>query len=164
MDNYKGLYYNESKEQKFYEAGAHFSYEKLYKALLYLKEEQNKKQKSMERQKDIYQNQNQNTNNNYLNTNLNANSGVNSIFKINDLFQNNKNKPKTRNVGNTFYNNNPNTQIKNVNNKIHHNKNLSNGLPCNKKKYISNSRNYTNDYNLFYNRTTNLINNEAYLL
>ena len=40
MDNYKGLYYKESKEQKFYEAGAHFSYEELYEILLYLKEEQ----------------------------------------------------------------------------------------------------------------------------
>ena len=39
MDNYKGLYYKESKEQKFYEGGAHFSYEKLYEVLYYLKEE-----------------------------------------------------------------------------------------------------------------------------
>ena len=57
MDNYKGLYYKESKEQKFFEAGAHFSYEELYKILSYLKEEQDKNQKSEEVKKENQQNQ-----------------------------------------------------------------------------------------------------------
>ena len=162
MDNYKGLYYNESKEQRFYEAGAHFSYEKLFKALLYLKEEQDKKE-NFELQKDIYQNSNENNNN--ANKNLNINNGLNSLFQINDLLQNNNNnsRPRTRNVANTYFNNHPNTQIKNVLNKNNNNKNLSIGISCNKKKYIANSRNYANDYNLFYNRTTNLINNDTNL-
>ena len=127
MDNYKGLYYNESKEQRFYEAGAHFSYEKLYKALLYLKEEQDKKE-NFELQKDIYQNSNENINN--ANKNLNINNGLNSLFQINDLLQNNNNnsRPRTRNVANTYFNNHPNTQIKNVLNKNNNNKNLSIGI------------------------------------
>ena len=48
MDNYKGLYYKESKEQKFYEYGAHFSYKELYEILNYLKREQDKNEKTEE--------------------------------------------------------------------------------------------------------------------
>ena len=36
MENYKGLYYNDSKEQKYFEGGAHFKYESLFKVLLSL--------------------------------------------------------------------------------------------------------------------------------
>ena len=53
MDNYKGLYYKESKEQKFYEAGAHFSYEELYEILLYLKEEQDKKKLKVRKRRKL---------------------------------------------------------------------------------------------------------------
>lgn len=34
MDNYKGIYYNESKEQKYFEGGAHFRYKDLFKTLM----------------------------------------------------------------------------------------------------------------------------------
>ena len=34
MDNYKGIYYKETKEQKYYEGGAHFQYKVLYNILL----------------------------------------------------------------------------------------------------------------------------------
>ncbi len=33
MEEYKGLYYNDNSEQKFYENGAHFKYIELYKIL-----------------------------------------------------------------------------------------------------------------------------------
>ena len=36
MDNYKGIYYKETKEQKYYEGGAHFPYKVLYTILLNL--------------------------------------------------------------------------------------------------------------------------------
>ena len=36
MENYKGIYYNDEKEPKLYEGGAHFKYNKLYKILLSL--------------------------------------------------------------------------------------------------------------------------------
>ena len=166
MDNYKGLYYKESKEQKFYEGGAHFSYEKLYQALYYLKEEQDKKELLMKQQKNISSNQN--------NKNIFSPSGQNTDTYINDIFQNNnnnnnnnrnKNKPRTRNVVNNCFYNHPNTKIKNVLNKSNNNNNnnnqhLSIGLSYSKKKPIGNSRNYTNDFNLFYNRTSNHINND----
>lgn len=34
MENYKGIYYKETKEQKYYEGGAHFSYKVLFNILL----------------------------------------------------------------------------------------------------------------------------------
>ena len=36
MENYKGIYYNDSKEKKYFEGGAHFKYDSLFKALLSL--------------------------------------------------------------------------------------------------------------------------------
>ena len=33
MDEYKGIYYGDDTEQKFYEGGAHFKYSDLYKIL-----------------------------------------------------------------------------------------------------------------------------------
>lgn len=36
MNDYKGIYYNNSNEQQFYEGGAHFKYSELYKRLLTL--------------------------------------------------------------------------------------------------------------------------------
>ena len=95
MDNYKGLYYKESKEQRYYEGGAHFSYEELYEVLLYLKEEQDKKNMSIEQKNVFVQNQN--------NKNSILMGGINSNIYVYDLLQNNnnnknKNKQRTRNV------------------------------------------------------------------
>ena len=33
MNEYKGIYYNDDKEQEFYEGGAHFRYYDLYRCL-----------------------------------------------------------------------------------------------------------------------------------
>ena len=52
MDDYKGLYYKETKEQKLYEGGAHFPYKELYEILIYLKEEQNKREKEELKEKN----------------------------------------------------------------------------------------------------------------
>ena len=55
-----------------------------------------------------------------------------------------------------FYNN-PNTKIKpNLNKSNHQHTNI--GLSYNDKKQVTNSRNNKNDFNLFYNRTSNNIN------
>ena len=40
MQEYKGIYYGEEKEQKFYEGGAHFKYESLYRILEFLASQQ----------------------------------------------------------------------------------------------------------------------------
>ena len=157
MDNYKGLYYKESKEQRFYEAGAHFSYIELYEILLYLKEYQDKKRESEEKQKEIRKNQ---INKNSFISGINQNILNYDLFKNNNNINNiNKNQSKTRNIASNCFINNPNTKIKrnsSKNNKQH----LNIGISYNEKKHTGYSRNYNNNFNLYYNRTTNQINND----
>ena len=108
MENYKGIYYKDTKEQKYYEGGAHFKYKTLFNTLLSLGGlliEDNK--------------------NNYL-----INSDKKQQFKsnkdINSLLikvEGKQSKYKTRNIGQFNYLNNPNTQIKQTQNNQHHKKN-----------------------------------------
>ena len=48
MLNYKGIFYKEEKEKKYYEGGAHFKYSDLVRILLALKKEENKSSESKE--------------------------------------------------------------------------------------------------------------------
>lgn len=48
MEEYKGIYYGDEVEQKYYEGGAHFKYSKLYKILEKLAKERNIKEKKKE--------------------------------------------------------------------------------------------------------------------
>ena len=50
MEEYKGIYYGDESERKFFEGGAHFKYSKLYKILEKLAKERNGKEK----QKELY--------------------------------------------------------------------------------------------------------------
>ena len=43
MKEYKGIYYNDDKEQQYYEGGAHFKYKELYKILEELSKKINSK-------------------------------------------------------------------------------------------------------------------------
>lgn len=43
MEDYKGIYYNDETEQKYYEGGAHFKYKELYKILEELSKKINSK-------------------------------------------------------------------------------------------------------------------------
>lgn len=43
MEDYKGIYYNDDTEQKYYEGGAHFKYKDLYKILEELSKKLNSK-------------------------------------------------------------------------------------------------------------------------
>ena len=103
MDNYKGLYYKESKEQKFYENGAHFSYKELYKILTYLKQEQDKIQKIEENEQNKAQQNKKESPKNDVKPNIQI---IDLIQKNNE---NNANKVRTRNVMNPVFYNNPNT-------------------------------------------------------
>ena len=54
MNEYKGIYYGEESERKFYEGGAHFKYIHLYKILEKLSKEQklkNQREKSIQKDK-----------------------------------------------------------------------------------------------------------------
>ena len=88
MKDYKGIYYNESKEQKFFEGGAHFRYKDLFKILISLG--------------GII------PENNYLYSNVQKKIDINkNKFNINSFSSNKqkdkKNKPKTRNINNFDY-------------------------------------------------------------
>ena len=91
MDNYKGIYYKETKEQKYYEGGAHFPYKVLFNILLKLGG-------------TLIQDE---ITNNYKCYDLNYNITKNLQEKI-------RIKYKTRNLEqkDDIYRNNPNTLIK----------------------------------------------------
>ena len=128
MDNYKGIYYNETKEQQYYEGGAHFPYKVLFNILLNL---------GGTLSQDEYIN-------NYTNDN---------IYRDNYIkYSEGKNliKYKTRNIDNNDkYRNNPNTLIKHSSSKFRNNNNENR-----KQKYISrNDANLIyNNYSYFSNR------------
>ena len=111
MNNYKGIYYKETKEQKYYEGGAHFPYKVLFNILLNLGGV-------------FIQDEYSNNYNNYgLNNNLLRNSKEKTKIKY-----------RTRNVDKKedIYRNNPNTLIKNPSQNLMNNKENNN-----KKKYTS---------------------------
>ena len=97
MENYKGIYYNETKQQKFYEGGAHFKYKALFNILLslggFIEEDITK----------YY------TNNSQKRDKIKNNKDIDSLLiKV----KGKQSKYKTRNFHQFNYINNPNTQIK----------------------------------------------------
>ena len=125
MENYKGVYYNDTKEQKFYEGGAHFKFKDLFNILKVLGgvlPEEDHINPSI----SFIKNKN-NDKENILDINLN------SIFNEE---KEEKLRHKTRNINQFNYINNPNTQI--TFNKT--NKSKNNNLSI-KKSYMAQSRN-----------------------
>ena len=108
MNNYKGIYYNDSKDCKFFEGGAHFRYKDLFYVLLkiggYLHNEK-EKEREKEKEKKETKIEKEIKKEKEKESELNQNK-----FEINleDLFHKEQ-KPKTRNVAQLNYNNNPNT-------------------------------------------------------
>ena len=112
MENYKGIYYKEEKEQKLYEGGAHFKYNKLYKILLSLggiiEDDDFNHSISKYKKKE----------------HIKSNKDISSLLiKVRAK----KSKYKTRNLVALIYDNNPNpnTQIKHDNKKLNNTKNTS---------------------------------------
>ena len=105
MEEYKGIYYGDETEQKFYEGGAHFKYNKLYQILEKLAKERNAKEKKQEllyvkKNNKLNKNSNKKTrnvinnidinkfnfntiNNNYNNINYNIKNNYNIFLSIN---------------------------------------------------------------------------------
>ena len=110
MENYKGIYYNDSKEQKYFEGGAHFKYESLFKVLLSLGGK-------LQEEKNYY---NPGLIHNYLEEKIQIDKDINYLLK---KVEGKKSKYKTRNLAEFNYVNNPNTKIKfntrNLRNKEH---------------------------------------------
>ena len=146
MDNYKGIYYKETKEQKYYEGGAHFPYKVLYNILLNL---------GGVIYKEEYTNNSNNYNQDYL-----------SIKKQNEK---NNIKYKTRNIEQNKYMNmnNPNTLVKYSSQNIifNHEKRKKNTISRNNNDilYIANStnlikKNYLTSININQNKRNNMDN------
>ena len=97
MDNYKGIYYNERKDLKLYEGGAHFKYNALFNILLSLGG-------FIEDDKT-----NDFNNNSYKKDKIKQNKDIDSLLiKV----KGKQSKYKTRNFHQLNYINNPNTQIR----------------------------------------------------
>ena len=127
MDNYKGIYYNESKEQKYFEGGAHFRYKDLFKTLMDL---------GGIMPEDNYNN---------ISKNNEINKNNDKILSLSNLLQKNQEKKinqKTRNINQFNYVNNPNTRITfNKKNNINKTKYLVKKNSCS-----NHSRNIDNNY------------------
>jgi hypothetical protein len=98
MENYKGIYYNDSKEKKYFEGGAHFKYDSLFKALLSLG--------GKLKEEECYDNPCFDHNDNEEQTQINKD--INYLFR---KIEKKVPKYKTRNLANFKYLNNPNTKI-----------------------------------------------------
>ena len=97
--NYKGYFVeNEEDEEdpKYYEFGAHFSYQDLYNALLILKEKQLKEEKGKEIEKILHINKKKITNRERNNTKNKIKKNENNL---NDIIKNFKFKGRSRNIG-----------------------------------------------------------------
>ena len=88
MEEYKGIYYGEKKEQRFFEGGAHFRYKDLYKILIILGGEIQEKNRRNSNSKDL-------------------------ISKSNFSDKLNIQKGQSRNLNKLNYVNNPNTKVSN---------------------------------------------------
>ena len=137
MDNYKGIFYNDSKEQHYYEGGAHFRYKDLYDMLTILGGLLPEKDYDIDSALII---DNNNTNlDNYLNKK--------------------KTKNRTRNFNQINYVNNPNTQLTfNKQNLLKNN--LNNTSKDLNKIKSRNNKNYFGEKNNNYNRTNTSIYNK----
>ena len=123
MDNYKGIYYNESKDPKIFEGGAHFRYKDLYNILLSLGG----------------QLQNDSNHTIHINKHINEKIYNNAVYKL-EKEKEKKMRPKTRNITNFNYINNPNTKISINPNKVHK-KTINNFNGYNDQKNIINFNN-----------------------
>ena len=136
MRDYKGLYYNESKERKFFEGGAHFRYKDLFKLLVSLGgilTEDNSKNGTTLKNNNVY-------------TTINKN--INSITEKEKY---KKSRPRTRNINNLNFINNPNTKISLNSNMPQKRSNLS----INNLNHIRHKNFIIKDLNLFEEKITN---------
>ena len=164
--HYKGIYYGENKEQKFFEFGAHFKYSDLYNQLEILYDKINKnEQKSLirnksndkpkkiplieEEKKTIIRNNNNNIylNKNYKTDNLNLSKTINNTDKrkkANLINSNNVNLNLNKNFNQSY------NKIKN---------NILSNIPLSKTKMKNSllSRNKYKNLLIFQNKNDNVI-------
>ena len=109
MKEYKGIYYGDDTEKKYFEGGAHFKYIKLYKILEQIAYEQKLKEKE-EKQKELYVHKRNKLSNLTQNNNINNLDNISKEKKsrnVQGYFNNNiTNISTTNNLKNNSYSNN----------------------------------------------------------
>ena len=109
MKEYKGIYYGDDTEKKYFESGAHFKYIKLYKILEQIEYEQKLKEKE-EKQKELYVHKRNKLSNLTQNNNINNLDNISKEKKsrnVQGYFNNNiTNISTTNNLKNNSYSNN----------------------------------------------------------
>ena len=109
MKEYKGIYYGDDTEKKYFEGGAHFKYIKLYKILEQIEYEQKLKEKE-EKQKELYVHKRNKLSNLTQNNNINNLDNISKEKKsrnVQGYFNNNiTNISTTNNLKNNSYSNN----------------------------------------------------------
>ena len=102
MEEYKGIYYGDEVEQKYYEGGAHFKYSKLYKILEILSRERIIKEQEKEKEKELLFNYPKNKNKNNLNENKITRNIISNIdnknFSYNTIGNNRRNDKNHKNI------------------------------------------------------------------
>jgi len=152
MEEYKGIYYGDDTEQKFYEGGAHFKYSKLYKLLEILVEERKEKEKE-NKPELLYVHKNKNLNNS-KNTKINKKTrNILNDLDINKLQYNTINN----NYNNINYNIKNNFNIFLSINKDNNKNRKENKSFNNNKKEIDNNISLNNNKNEIYSRNKDLI-------
>ncbi len=142
MEDYKGIYYGEEKEQKSFEGGAHFRYKDLYNILKILGGEINENDENKNSDlldiKTIFNANFNNNEYNYSNNNDNINFNNNPLTNIE--------KSHSRNLNKFNYLNNPNTKVSS-NSILTNLKNENKNLLFHKLSFKESSSNSLNKYN-----------------
>lgn len=172
MNNYKGVFYKETNEKKFYEGGAHFRYKDLYEILLFLGGVLPDKEYNINSSKDIMNI----TNNINISTNkrksysktrninqFNIFPNTQLTFNINSSIKNNNYTIK--NLGNVKSRNNANElffdgKFKNKTNTTIFNYNQRNNIRENLIKTFINVNKKGKENNINNEEKTNIINND----
>jgi hypothetical protein len=131
MDNYKGIYYHDSKEQRFYEGGAHFKYDALFKVLLAIGGQLSNDENEYSPISPFKKCQ------------IKSNKDIDSLLR---KVEGKKSRYKTRNIVPFDYLNNPNTQIN-----LHSHKSILHKTAFLTKKDFS-SRNIKNDNSFLFDK------------
>jgi copper chaperone CopZ len=155
MDEYKGIYYGDDSEKKFFEGGAHFKYSKLYKRLEQIALE--RKEKEKEKEKDLYIHKKKNL------INLLNNNNIHN-------FDNSTKEKKSRNIQSCFNNNltnssmTNNTKNKTFNNIVFFKYNQKKANNNNNDSLMNNKTNYYQTYIIVKNKGKDNLNQKPKII
>ena len=127
-NDYKGIFYEDNSERKYYEGGAHFSYEALYQILKNIKKQQSlNENKLLSREKETIKQAPL--------VSRQKNFSMKNIFSCDEQMK--KNKIRKKNSGNNI--NNINNEINNLNNNNNNESDIKKDINLKKLNFIRNN-------------------------